>query len=286
MNDKEFSKLLHSDEQPNIEYKSKWYDINSSDGVTKERQRGELIKDIVSLANGNVTSAGKIAYLIIGASNKPNDRGERELFDVGEMGDLDALGRTILDWLKGAVKPPIDDVRLELFAVSEKRVLLITIPPTPFLHETVRRLNVSGSSREFFDECSAIIRRGDKVEIATNDERKAIEERKKAALKESRKVSPIYYGVIVGAIANGSLVATASPRLMGQPDTLQLRLIGLLIGAALGGFMGWSVGQFSWMVLDLRISWYRYSTIIRLVLLILFVSIVLFGFYIILYSTQ
>ena len=57
MNSKELSELLEGGEQPTTDYKSKWYDIASTNSDTKERQRGEMIKDIVALANGNVTSA-------------------------------------------------------------------------------------------------------------------------------------------------------------------------------------------------------------------------------------
>jgi hypothetical protein len=164
MDSKGLLELLRDGEQPNAEYKSMWYDIDSSSSDTRERQRGELIKDIVALANGNITSAGKTAFLVIGASNKPNEKGERDLYDVGNVGDLGQLRQTVLQLLKGAIRPPIDDIRPNFVEKNGKRVLVIAIPPTPFLHETTRQLKVSGSRRTSFDENAVIIRRA-KIQV-------------------------------------------------------------------------------------------------------------------------
>lgn len=82
MDHKKLLELLHSHEGPSLDFKQEWYKLDSEDIQTKKVQKNELIKDILSLANGNVNVAGETAYLIIGASDSMNEEGDRELLTV------------------------------------------------------------------------------------------------------------------------------------------------------------------------------------------------------------
>lgn len=62
--------LLTQPESAILEFKRRPYNLDSDNAETKKRQRDELIKDILSLANGSPTTVGDKAYLIIGADDK------------------------------------------------------------------------------------------------------------------------------------------------------------------------------------------------------------------------
>ena len=56
--------LLAREEGSTLEFKRKPYAIYVEDAREKERQRGEMIKDLLALANGNAITAGDTVYLI------------------------------------------------------------------------------------------------------------------------------------------------------------------------------------------------------------------------------
>jgi hypothetical protein len=74
--------LLTQDEYGRLEFKREWYKLDSENSETKKRERGELTKDVLSLANGNIIVAGEEAYLIIGADPKIEADGRRATHDV------------------------------------------------------------------------------------------------------------------------------------------------------------------------------------------------------------
>ena len=76
------TKIINRQEGANLEFKRQWYDLENSNPKIAESARGEMIKDILSLANGNTSVAGETSFLIIGVSDETNEHGHRDLFDV------------------------------------------------------------------------------------------------------------------------------------------------------------------------------------------------------------
>ena len=70
MDQQHLAQLLLKPEGPSLEFKREFYKNYSEKGEAGKRQRGEFIKDILSLANGDASTAGDTAYLIFGAGDE------------------------------------------------------------------------------------------------------------------------------------------------------------------------------------------------------------------------
>jgi hypothetical protein len=129
-------------------------------------QWGELIKDVLSLANGNVGTAGKPGYLVIGVADDLNQHGIRELYDVG---DVILTGQQVLDKINALCRPHLPSIYCEILLLDGIRILVMTVPPTPHLHETMRALK---TPKVTYPENTVFIRRKEGVGVASTDEQK------------------------------------------------------------------------------------------------------------------
>jgi len=64
MTDSFLAQLLLQKESATLEFKRQIYDLDSSSLEGRKRSKNEMVKDILSLANNNVSSAGEMAYLL------------------------------------------------------------------------------------------------------------------------------------------------------------------------------------------------------------------------------
>jgi predicted HTH transcriptional regulator len=69
MDGEQLEQLIRQPEGLKLEFKQRFYEIDSSDRDIRKQQRGELCKDILSLANGNVNVAHLTGYLVIGVGD-------------------------------------------------------------------------------------------------------------------------------------------------------------------------------------------------------------------------
>jgi hypothetical protein len=148
-------------------------------------QRDEFIKDILALANGNVGTAEQPGHLIVGAGDdkflKPD--GTRPLFD---MLNLQLNSQEVLQLVNAACYPPLPDLLCEPIELDGKVIIVVTIPPTPFVHETSRQLRPVGgkideltgrlslSEKTPITERTAFVRRREGIYPANKDERRAL----------------------------------------------------------------------------------------------------------------
>ncbi len=119
--------LLAMNESPKLDFKAIW----KADDL-----KGELIKDILSIANGNPQTVGEEGLLIFGISNdkqKINSISDDMLEFSKHCPDLSALEGKILEALNNAVTPAFLGLKLAFMPEDEKRLLIITIPPHPYL---------------------------------------------------------------------------------------------------------------------------------------------------------
>lgn len=102
-------------------------------------QRHEFIKDILALANGNVGTADQPGYLVIGAGDDKLIRPPegRPLFD---RRSLHMSSADLLQLINAACYPPLPDIQCESIELDDKVLVVITIPPTPYVHETNQQL--------------------------------------------------------------------------------------------------------------------------------------------------
>lgn len=256
MDEKQLEALLRGGEKPNVEYKREWYKLVDKESDTYKRQQGELIKDFLILANGNETVSGETAYLLIGVANIPNEDGKRDTYAVENIGDLAVLRGQILDWVAKYAEPALGDITPEWVLYDGKRLLVWSIPPSFQLHETTQRLL---TTKRTYDEHAVLIRRGEATVTASAKERAAIQARKDAKAKESRKVMPTRFGPVIGAVVGG-IVGTMLAPLLTPGDLLSVRLGGLIGGVLVFGAFSWALGSLWELLTDLLTKYHRSLT--------------------------
>jgi len=92
MTSEELREIINqTDEWTKLDFKIKPYNLSRQPpkGKSKNdwnkiinRQRDELIKDIIALTNGDVGTSEQDAFLIIGVEEKKPQNGERKLYNV------------------------------------------------------------------------------------------------------------------------------------------------------------------------------------------------------------
>ena len=142
----------------------------------KEQQWAELVKDILALTNGNIGTARQAAYLIIGADDKLKLDGTPNLRDVGETTPSQ---KEIYEKVNSFCHPRIPDLRCHKIELDGKRLLVVSIPPSPYLHRLSKQLK---TPKKEFSPHTILVRRGDGEEIyeASREEQEAIENEKQA----------------------------------------------------------------------------------------------------------
>ncbi len=227
-------RLLQRPESATLEFKRKFYDIDAANGEAKKRQRCEMVKDILSLANGNANVAGETAYLIIGADDALDDEGNRALFDIGA---LEVKSQRLLKIVNAYCEPPLQDLLCESVEIEGARLLVITIPPSPHLHETTQKLETPSQT---YSPYMVFVRHDEDVALASAREREAIAQLKRLRYHEAQNAPPVEFGAALGAVFIGNAMSNHLVETTGKKD---LRPIGWLIGGLLGALAGGSMGS-------------------------------------------
>ncbi len=246
MDAEKLKRLLYQDESATLDFKREWYRIDDPNGETKKRQRSELIKDILALANGNAVVAGETAYLIIGADDQLNEDRGRRLYSVSDP--LPSAGQ-ILQLVNAACDPPIEDLWCEAFDIDDHLLLVITIPPSPYLYETIRKLETPSST---YTKHVVFVRHNEQIAVASAKERAAILELKKMRHTEARNAPPVLLAAGVGALLVGSMTAKQFEDNTGEPES---RKRGWLVGGTVGAFVGGVIGGTYKNLVEIKIDW-------------------------------
>lgn len=264
MNNNLLYKLLYEKKEKDwFDFKRK-LEIYQSDGKPVDKQRDELLKDILGLANGNSYIIRKTKYLIIGADDKKFDgNGMRVLYDVDyKIPDQNEL----IVWLKNAASPALVEIESELIPFGEVNLWIITIQPTFDIHETTRDLNAKGH----FQKHVVFMRRDQHTEPASVREGVTIQQRKQLYRQEISNPPAGWIGAIAGGIVAlfiGNAKITAS-----QTDIEAAGWIIQVLFAALGIFFGWVTGFVAKQWNETRYDW-RYMRFWQKITLIFIVLI-------------
>ncbi|PDW04086.1 hypothetical protein CJ255_05185 [Candidatus Viridilinea mediisalina] len=89
----------------------------------------------------------------------------------------------ILDKVNSTCSPPISDLSLERITIDNHMLIVITIPPSPYLHETTKKIETKKAP---YNEGTVFIRRGESISNATQEERDAIRREKQRVFGENR----------------------------------------------------------------------------------------------------
>ena len=228
-------KLLKKHEGASLEFKRQWYELENPNPQKAEADKGEMIKDILSLANGNTNVAGEESYLVIGASNEMDQNGNREIFNAESTKPI--TRQRILDIVNTYCDPSIEDLLCEELIIDDKKLLVITILPSPHVHETIQRLKTAIIT---YDKYTVFVRHAEGVRTASTKERLALQELKKLRFSETLNVPPLPFGAFMGALFLGLL----GPKLITKEGDPQKKIISAQIaGGSVGAFIGGIVGS-------------------------------------------
>ncbi len=245
------TKLLRRQEGANLEFKRKWYELESSDPKKAEADKGEMIKDILSLANGNTNVAGEESYLVIGASDELDNVGYRELFDF--VSAKPVTRQRLLDIVNPFCDPSIEDLACEEFFIDGKRLLVLTILPSPHVHETTAKLK---TAKVIYDKYTVFVRHAEGVRTASTKERLALQDIKKMRFRDTLNVPPIPFGTFMGALFLGLLAPKMITR---EGDSNEKILSARIAGASVGGFMGGMIGTNYAQIKKIPLVWRQAS---------------------------
>ena len=112
--------LIEKGENSRVDFKREWY--------KKDDFKGELVKDIISLANGGLDTVGQSGYLLIGINDKDKTIFD---FDKSSIQSLEVLCKQVLSIVNSFVEPSLPG--LELSWEKEGKVLLFEVPPHDYL---------------------------------------------------------------------------------------------------------------------------------------------------------
>jgi len=151
-------------------------------------QWDEFIKDVIALTNGNVGTATQAGILVIGADDHLQPDGSRQLYDTSY---LQLTTQQIMAKVNAACDPPIPNIHYDQVALDGRVITIVSIPPSPYLHETSRQLNTTtghfdptGKLLSFkpdktYTQYTAFIRKGEDNFPASSNERRTLEADKK-----------------------------------------------------------------------------------------------------------
>lgn len=250
--------ILSSDESPTLDFKREPHRIDDENPNIRKQAIDEFVKDIIALANGNAVFAGETAYLVLGADDKKDGDGNRAIFDVGEH---HLTASRILDIVNSACEPKIENLSCEEFIIGEKRLLLITVFPTPYVHEITRRIHPKPD--KFFTERTAFIRREQSVGVASQKERETIAQIKRFRFDEKRNPPGVPFGILLGSFVGGVMGFNAIKNRHKIPDVPEMAVPAGLAGGILGATTGWASAKIYKDFYEIRSYWHKVPTRFR-----------------------
>ncbi len=238
MDIEKLAKLLQSQESSTLEFKKEWYKLESEKEETSKRQKNEMIRDILSLANGNVQNVEKSGYLIIGAEDVMNEEGERNLHNV--VLDKPVTAERLLKIVNRVCDPPLDTLECKEVIFNDVNLLVIEVPASPHVYEITEKI---GTPKRSFDEYTVFIRKGSEISTASSQERVVLKEIKILKFHEKLNAPPVLGGGIVGATIGAISLGAAGRKYISPEDPDKGFIAGSLAGVILGGSVGASMGS-------------------------------------------
>ncbi len=230
-------------------------------------KRDEFIKDILGLTNGNCYNTRFTKYLIIGVDNNKEDNKERFIHPI--VYKLPSQSE-ISTWLKGACTPVITGIECKEFNYQNKKLFVISIPSSFYLHETTRELKTDKTT---FQKNTVFMRQDEHTTTASVSDGITIQQRKHLFRQEVKNLPTPTLGIIIGGIvafiigkANISFVRNT----MDVPNNLLLGLLTLL-----GVFFGYSISWISQQFLMASYDWRYFSSKQKIFSIMLFALMIL-----------
>ncbi|HCZ9564926.1 TPA: NACHT domain-containing protein [Vibrio cholerae] len=166
----DISILLSKDESPTLEFKRQWYWDNSTPNEDMAKRWGELIKDLISLANGYINRVGETRYLIFGFSEEDRDVFGMDTSNIKQLGNISRFKKDLKERIEKYTRPAFIDFDIENVSIDSKSLLVFEILSPTNLIELKKELQ---TKTRHLDEGAVLVRKGqksDEVRTATPDE--------------------------------------------------------------------------------------------------------------------
>jgi hypothetical protein len=183
-------------ENDKLDYKVSWYPWNKDRGIDKNelsKLKNELVKDLISLANGSSTSAGEPGFLWVGFDDRTREICDANIPKEGKDGEEEKAVGKLKDEITQILSKYIDSPMtfdIDYFEYEEKTTILIKIEPHQHLFYLAEDLE---TPKKTFNKGSLIYRNNaciDTATLVTQEElKKSIESWLKVQQDKEKKTS-------------------------------------------------------------------------------------------------
>lgn len=193
MNIDKLRELITENESAKLDFKQEWY--------SEEKEKSELIKDVIALANGNIHYLGEIGYLIIGIKEKSDSNSENEIVGVQLNKDIMQIKQQLIQKLNNTTIPAFQDLEINGFTIDSKNIIVIEIPFHPYL--LILKKDLQGTR---YKKDNLIYRAGEGTEFADGNANYATRKAFEDALdrynqnNDEKKVSITIHGDVKGVV--------------------------------------------------------------------------------------
>lgn len=162
--------ILEKNEGPDLEFKREWYWNESTPSNEMGDKWGELIKDLLSLANAYIGFVGVNRYLVFGFCESEKEIHDIDTSKIKHLKNLIEFRKNLIAKLEGYTKPSFINLDIKIVEVNSKKLLVFEIPCPKEMIELKKQLKTKTIS---LGEGSVIVRKGqkcDEVRVATPSE--------------------------------------------------------------------------------------------------------------------
>jgi predicted HTH transcriptional regulator len=188
MTTEELQTIIDQGENAKVDFKRQWY--------KKEDIKGEFVKDMLALGNGDIHSIDKMAYLIIGIEDKNKNFFE---FEAPAMKSPSRFVKEILQNLNNYSQPEFTSLEVEWVEYGKGDVLVFSIKPQGRLISLSKNLKLKNGTDK---KGTVYYRVGESIRVASADVIRDFE--KAFAEKTSKGGTTINIHGDVNGIANVS----------------------------------------------------------------------------------
>jgi predicted HTH transcriptional regulator len=126
MTTEELEKIIAQGENAKVDFKRQWYK-----DAGKNELKSEFVKDMLALANGDIHTTDKTAYLIIGITDGTTDAYSFD--DSAIPRSLDKLTKQLLEILNNYAQPEFLSLKVEWVDYQQEELLVLSVLPHPRL---------------------------------------------------------------------------------------------------------------------------------------------------------
>ena len=148
--------LVAQGENAKVDFKREWY--------KKEDIKGELVKDLLALANGDIYTVSETAYLIIGIEDESKSAYTFDTSDIPRS--LDKLSQQLLEILNNYAQPEVLSLKIEWVDYEEKEILVLSINPQGKLISLSKDLKLKRTTDK---KGTTYYRLGENIRVASAD---------------------------------------------------------------------------------------------------------------------